>query len=703
MILKIVLCAFSVLIGRWGTQEADLDLLVQQPQMEADTSVINAMLNEISEEVSQGKLSSVRGKIEAVLETSRKIGYHRGIQLSLLELSTLYLNAQHFDSAKVVLETLLESYPESDYRSEFLNLLGTAYRYLNENHKAIETYQLALAGLDTVTQKRIIIGINYNLGVAYLHSGMKNEALSRYMQALQYAEAYNDTTLLVITLNAIGNALNALGEWDRAGFYLEKSIALAKEKSLFPDLLRAINNLANLKSNREEMEEALELYSEALELSKKIRPNTPPYMILYNLGNTYRRMGNLLEARNYFIESLGYCQELSIQPGIYYNSVGLGDVAKLEGNLAEALSWFNQASEVANRSGSNEFKLESLQKLYEINKQIGDKAAALDYLEQYKAFSDSLLDLEREKEFAELKNQLEMDRQREINKLLQEKHAQQEKQLRFQYVLIGAAIIVIFLVLVLLTNTRKANKEKTEAYIKLKAQQLELEKLNKEMNRVFAIISHDLRSPLTSLRGLLFLLKEGGLSEKETQKFTNDLENSVEQNIDVIEELLGWAKEQMSGMQVITEVIDAQEIVEEVIDKQEHRANAKLVAIQNELTPGTLIKGDKNALHFIFRNLLSNSIKFTKAGDTIRFTGKDLGDTIELCVIDNGVGMSKETRDQLLSDKKFNLSHEGTSGEKGTGFGLSIVKEFVRKLNGTLRIESEEGVGTKFCIALPKG
>lgn len=663
-----------------------------------DTTAIKQWLDEANVEINQGEMTSAKEKIRKARYWSEELNFQKGIERSQLRLGDYYLTSNLYDSAQVVLESAVNDYPESEFQVHYLNLLSTVYRYKNENEKAIESYRLALSKVDTLNDKRMIIAINQNMAGAYQNLGMKTEALERFMTSVEWSEAYKDTAILVVALNSLGNALNEFGEYDQAGFYLERSIALAEMKNLRVDILRATINMANVKSNLGQMEEALSLYNEALELSKEVRPNTPPFQILYNIGNTYLKMGRLSEAKSNFEESLKYCNQFSIPQGIYYNSIGLGKVAEEQKRFSDALKWFDEASEIAESSGIAQFRTESLESLYRVSKQLELYGTALNYYERYKTLSDSLNNLEKEKEFEELKNELELRRQTEINTLLQEKQAQQETRLQFQFILIIAAIAIIILILVILRNSRNSNKDISEANIQLQSQRSELEKLNGEMNKLFAIIAHDLRAPLSSLKGMLYLVKEGELNEDEITQFSEELETSLQRNIEVMEDLFEWAKDQMSGITLISENVDMNELVGKVIAKQEHRAGKKGISVINEVDEDCRIESDPNALTLIFRNLLSNAIKFTETGDSVQFTSKVTNKGIEICVIDNGVGMSEEIQAKVFSNTSISFSQTGTQGEKGTGFGLSIVKEFVNKLGGEIRVESKEGSGTKFCI-----
>lgn len=684
-----MLCPF------WGVTAQEVDVLV-------DTTAIKDVLEDAEQHIMTGELQQAREKIGRAEMWAKERSFTKGMQLAQLRLGDYYLNAQFFDSAKSVLENAIEDYPESRYTRNYLNLLGTTFRYLNENDKAIKTFEQTLSILDPQKDEKAIVSVNQNMAAVYQSMGMKAEALERYMYSVEFSENIKDTTILIVSLNSLGNALNSYEDYDQAIYYIERSLVLARQKNYRLDELRGLTNLAISKLSLGMADEALALYEEALALSKEVRPDTPPFQILFNIGNAYLKLENAEKAEMYFKESLEYCEQFSIPEGIFYNLIGLGNTADLKDNYEGAIIWYTKALTISKQYNFPQFEQESLEYLSASNKALGYYEAALNYFEQFASLSDSLHNLEAEKEFADLKSQLDLGRQTEINQLLQEKQLQQENWIHVQYVFILTAIVIIVLILVILRNAYISNKEIKGANERLRTQTEETEKLNKELQKLFSIISHDLRSPLTSLKGMIFLLRNKNLNEEELDKFTTDLDHSIERNIDVLEDLFAWARDQMSGMELKKEKVKIYPVIHQVIANLENRAAEKGVKIENKIGENAEVVGDSYGLTVIFRNLLSNAIKFTKQGDSITFFTRVEENALAICVTDTGVGMSKETVEALFSENGISFSKLGTSGERGTGFGLSIIKDFVHKQGGTITVKSEEGKGSEFCICLPR-
>ncbi len=696
----LIFVLFTIPFGEAPREVFSLDIAMYQAQ--PDTQMVKDLIDDLNLSIERGDFADARNKISTISKWSEEIKYPYGKGAASLHLAEVYLNEQFYDSAEVLLLELTKDEIDPRLQLPAFNLLATSYRYQNKTEQAIGTYKKVLEIAKEEDDKKMTARIQQNLAVAYADVGDKAASLENHLLSLNYAEEAKDTTLWITILNNLGNELNTFGELDKAEFYLEKSIQLATLKGKKADVLRSVTNLANVKSGQNKLDDALELYLQGLELAKEVRPNTPPVIITFNLGYLYLKMDNYVDAERLLKESLKYCIEMGILEGQYYNYDGLGKLEELKGNSSASTAYYFKAYEIAKKINSTPFLEENLPKLYESFKKSENFERAVFYLEEFKTLSDSLYDLDREREFVKLENEIELKRQAEINELLNEKQAEQERKLQFQTSLIIAGLVVILLILYILYVLQKAGKEKTKANAQLREQQKELERLNLEMKKVFAIVAHDLRSPLTSMQGILFLMKSGDLSKTEKDDFLEKLETSVQRNIDVMEDLLSWAKEQMQGITFAKEKVHLFEAVNSVILKQEESAEKKGVILKNEVSKDVEILADKNGLDLILRNLLSNSIKFTNADDEIRFTCTENENSVQLCVIDTGVGMSEEVIDKVFSNTSISFSKRGTMGEVGTGFGLSLVKEFVKKLDGTLSVKSEEGKGSTFCIEFPK-
>ncbi|WP_158285141.1 sensor histidine kinase [Arenibacter aquaticus] len=229
-----------------------------------------------------------------------------------------------------------------------------------------------------------------------------------------------------------------------------------------------------------------------------------------------------------------------------------------------------------------------------------------------------------------------------------------------------------------------------------------LQALNQTQNKLFSIIAHDLRSPFINILGLSDLLLDNvkDTDNPESEKYTDLINSTAKNTLNLLDNLLNWAKSQTGELGFNPEKITLSEVIDEIIGLKRSQAKAKNIALQHSPTTDIELFTDKNILATILRNLIANAIKFTDYGGQIEVVATTHGQQVEICVIDNGVGMTDETIRKIF-DLSANVTSRGTANENGSGLGLVLCKEFVEKLDGHLWVESEIGKGSNFKFTLP--
>ncbi len=247
--------------------------------------------------------------------------------------------------------------------------------------------------------------------------------------------------------------------------------------------------------------------------------------------------------------------------------------------------------------------------------------------------------------------------------------------------------------------------ERLEHEVRLRTQEIrqqhvQLEEVMHVKDKLFSVVSHDLKGPLSSLHLALTLAKTGTLSASEFQQISAGLEQRLSQTTEFIDNLLQWAKLQMRGETFTPELIDLSWVVHEILRMLEQECKQKSVILHNNVRESCDVYADLTMTKSILRNLISNAIKFTKAGGTITIDTYTIEQKIIISVSDTGVGISPVNQERLFTVNS--VSTKGTSLEKGTGLGLLLCKEFVEKNGGRIWFESKEGVGTTFYFSLPE-
>lgn len=261
------------------------------------------------------------------------------------------------------------------------------------------------------------------------------------------------------------------------------------------------------------------------------------------------------------------------------------------------------------------------------------------------------------------------------------------------FFILSLAAIFIFLQYRFTKKLQGKNRE-------IARQSKDLQELNYQKNKLFAIVAHDLRNPLASLQGLLSLSKENLIDTNEFFLYRDSVSKSLKGLNGTLENLLVWANNGMKqGIKANMTTIRAQTIVAEIIDQVTPFLNAKNLHISQNMEFDGNIQADENFLKVILQNLITNAAKFSNEGDEIKFILKadpSVPKRVLFIIQDQGLGMTEE-KIKLLKEKGLSkTSTVGTKGEKGSGLGLTICFEFIEAMGGQLHIESTPGIGSTF-------
>ena len=260
--------------------------------------------------------------------------------------------------------------------------------------------------------------------------------------------------------------------------------------------------------------------------------------------------------------------------------------------------------------------------------------------------------------------------------------------------------LLIFFVINYLRNNYHRERilaEKRAEDIERKNKELEL--INEEKNKLFSIVSHDMRSPLASIQSALELLSTNDMDEEDRIEIKKELLWLTGNTSDMLNNLLLWSKSQMDQMSVKLTVVNLQEALRETLNLQGKIADRKGITLDYEIDPKLKVIADNDMLQLVVRNLVNNAIKFTNPQGRVAIKGYTDGNKCKLEVSDTGKGIPAEMQADIFRPK-----HEatyGTMNEKGVGLGLVLCKEFIERQNGSIGFRSVVNEGTSFYITLP--
>ena len=456
-----------------------------------------------------------------------------------------------------------------------------------------------------------------------------------------------------------------------------------------------------------DFDKAESLLLTAIEAARKRNITELEPRTLSKLGRLYSLKKEYAKAALYYDSASSFHKKTDNDYGLAQTNLGKGEVLMQEGKYEEAHRLAQESLTTARALHARKMESECYNQLSMLAEKEGDFKKSLEYYKNFKILSDSLFGQEMlEKLF---QNQLRFETETkdfEIANLSVAK-AKRETEIKKQEFIRNILVVVLALTGILLFTIYRSGQRRIrinrllmEHQEEIKQRSAELEQLNQVKDKFFSIISHDLRSPINALLGILNLLDKQNLKPEEFSRLTKELRVQFNHTKTLINNLLDWALLQMDKLKTQPENVELRPLVDENF-KMLSSLHVKEVALLNQIAPGTCVFADLNMVNLVFRNLILNAIKFTEAGGQITISAEESGAMYTLAVADNGVGISPEVQ-QLLFEKTSGYSTRGTANEKGTGLGLILCKEFVEKNGGRIWLKSELGKGSTFYFTLRK-
>jgi signal transduction histidine kinase len=249
-------------------------------------------------------------------------------------------------------------------------------------------------------------------------------------------------------------------------------------------------------------------------------------------------------------------------------------------------------------------------------------------------------------------------------------------------------------------ENERLEREVRQRTVEIQKQKEKLEELNRVKDKLFSVVSHDIKGPLSSLKLSLALTKIDKLSSDEFKTVSVEIEDHLDKTTSFIENLLQWAKLQLKAESMKVTQLDLQAMIDETLELVDAEIKQKVINIKKSIQPNFYAYADYMTIQSVLKNLITNAVKFTPVGGTIQLTGKSDTDKIVISIGDTGDGIPPVHRDKIFTLES--VTTPGTKDEAGTGLGLFLCKEFVERNNGSIWYESEEGKGTTFHFSLPE-
>jgi signal transduction histidine kinase len=561
---------------------------------------------------------------------------------------------------------------------------------------------------DIILRDSNMIARDYNnIGNDYYDLGEYDDAFFNFTQSHRIATSVKDTFRMLVAYHNVGRVFKELGQYEVALDHLNLAKKMSEQQNDEEGIPYAYDEIGDVQLRKQEYDSALSTLFRALRHSRRLNVNLLEPKIHSKLATAYLGKGDFEKARAHYDSAYALNNVTNDRFGVAEVELGRGIVYTKEGKYNEALTKIENSLSVAKELNARVLEIKCFNELSTLWEMKGDFKKSLYYYRQYKQLEDTLFSQEMQGKL--LRDQLRFETESRDSRIafLSELQAMQKGELKKQEFVRNILVVVMALSAILLVTVYRSGNRRRQINTLLLQHQEEMEKRSEELERLnqvkdkfFSIISHDLRSPINALAGLLDLLDKGAVSAEELPKHIKELKARFNHTRTLLNNLLDWTLLQMDKLNLQAAKIDIHNIVEENIQLLTSVQN-KDITIINDVPKNSLGFADSNTVNLVIRNLMTNAIKFTNDGGRVVIGALEKPGEWLISVKDNGVGMNGDVL-KMLFDKTAPYTTRGTANEKGTGLGLILCKEFIEKNGGKIWVESSEGKGSTFYFTLPK-
>jgi len=601
-------------------------------------------------------------------------------------------------------DSLIRSLGSMTKDTQYVRFLNLIAEELSDKN-ADRSLEFAKQAFDLSLQLKFIrgkgISLN-NMGWAYYRKGDYSKGFDFALQALRINDSIVNLPQLAISYRNVGAIYNSQAKYKESMDYFRKEMYIHQQLNNQPGIGRSLNNIS-FSAHRGKFRDSALIYAHrALEHNSKLSDKYLMAFCLRTLGDIYMEDGTTDRAIDYFSASVTAARAAKSNFIIETALYRLGKAYQQKKQWRTSITHFEEAVKVAEELGAKGEQSTIYKLLAQSYAALGDFEKAFRAQSAHVTLNDTLFEERSRARFAQMQVVFETEKkQTEINLLKKEDEIQKEK-IRDQRQYTFLLLIVVGLVMALWLVAWRRNQFKQMVNKQLRLQKEALEQASFQKDKIFSILSHDLRTPISSLSAVLQLVEQQSLSEEAFAKIRSALGKQISSLNTTLDNLLLWSRNQMGG---VTDVRPTDAAIYDIVENNRHlltaAASQKKIVISNDIPPQAKLYADIHHLDIVIRNLLLNALKFTDEGGaiTIQYSATDTDATIS--VSDTGVGMTEEQLGKLFKINTH-FTTAGTRNEKGAGLGLLLCKEFVEANHGVLSVTSEPGNGSVFSVTLPK-
>lgn len=565
-----------------------------------------------------------------------------------------------------------------------------------DQHKEISLYQLALKYADSLNyQDDMVIAALVKVSDYLTYRGNVDLSMKYALKALGYYDQHGQKTKSIDMLIRIGDILRGNGFYDQGRIYFTMALKLLSGSTDSALYASVYNNIAAnfFEDDQYSLDSSWIYAKKSLLIAQKLRLPDKVYSNLNILGAIETKRSNYPQAIDYFNKALPIALVTAN-----------GDDALILNNLAGIYKSLKQykKSEELNLKAMNlalqydipQYLRLSCLNLYDLYKTTGDYTKALLYHEKYQKVNTQLLKQQVMISVQDFNYRIELDSKEDERKLLEKEQIVTKNRLQIVIILTILLSVILFLSITFVFYQQRQKKRKMQMIAML-------DQSNNVLRKFISILAHDLRSPFNSILGFSEILKnDKELSEEDRSIIIDHLHSSGNSTFQLLERLLEWSRLESGMVKPNKQSCDVNRLISEIVSLVEASAKLKNISVEYVSGQSPVVNADQNMISAAIRNIVSNAVKFTMPGGKIGVYTTISNHDVVISIEDNGVGMTREQVEKLFRLEE-NYSSKGTAGEKGTGLGLILAKEYVEMNGGTLEVTSDPGKGSRFVVKLP--
>ena len=587
------------------------------------------------------------------------------------------------------------------YWGKYHELKGKIAFRTQDHEKAIRNYfdaaQEFKKSRDYPAQSKIYLA----LGDIFHQQWNHHKAIDYYLVGLNILHKYpgENLSLQIQLYERLGRCNLEWNNFKPSLAYLKQGKVLAEKTNSQSDLCKILQLIGRNYVEQRHYYSAKHLLKQACTIANKQGLKVLEISILNELSRVSLALGNLHQAKAFAFKIREVAQVLNDTNCINSGNYLLAKAYLTENLLDSALSYNTIALNGAKNRGKDTLDREIWIQQGEILAKQNRSYPAIMALENAQSIEDDIASNTQRLKAERLRQ--EMTIRRAEKQIQQHFEAQFLRERYIRYGMFSALLLAALISLYYLFKVRirqKANHQLKVQNAQIESQKNQLEQLSQVKDQLFAVISHDLRSPLWAIQAVLDTLNEPDLSSAEQKHWLELLHQQTAKTSVMLENLLYWARIQMNSYQPVKEEFKLQPIVEDLSESIQFIFAEKEVRIKNEISPSFTLYSDPGMIRMALRNIIANAVKFSHAGQEVEVHAQQEKNGWTIQIKDYGIGMNEEQLHKALNGQ---LSRFGTKGEVGSGMGLSLVKQFIENQGGKLIGQARVNQGCIFTITLP--